>query len=185
MIFRRLCVFLCLLSACFAQHSGRKCADVPIPTSDGKTIHISQYLGKVVMIELMRVDCPECFQTMQFLSKLQSELGPRGFQAIAISLDENKDLVKPFAERYRLPYPVGHLEPPPAIKLMDLNATARPTVPYIMFVDWQGNVRFQYPGNAPIFNEAEKNLRTIADGLVHEAADKRGPTYKTVPAAKQ
>ncbi len=182
MILRRLGLFLCLWSACFAQHTGRKCADIPIPTSDGKTIHISQYRGKAVMIELMRVDCPECFQTMQFLSKLQAELGPRGFQAVAISLDENGALVKPFVERYRFPFPVGHLEPPPAITLMDLNATARPTVPYIMFVDWQGTVRFQYPGNAPIFNEAEKNLRTIADGLTREAAEKRAPVYKTVPA---
>ncbi len=181
---RRLLVFLCLLPTCFAQHTPRKVADVPITLSDGKTIHISQFSGKVVMVEFMQVGCPECFQTMQFMSRLQNEMGARGFQAIAISLDEDGGLVKPFAERYRLPYPVGHLDPAPAIKLMDLNATARPTVPYVMFVDWQGQARFQYPGNAPIFNEAEKNLRTIADGLLHEAADKRGPTYQTKQVGK-
>jgi peroxiredoxin len=183
--FRRLGVFLCLLSTCFAQHTGRKCADVPIPLSDGKTIHIPQYHGKAVMIVLMRTDCPECHHTLEFLSRLQNDLGPRGFQAVAIALDDNPANVGPYAMRYRFPFPVGHLDPTSAIKLMDLNATAHPVVPYIMFVDWQGTVRFQYPGNAPIFNEAEKNLRTIADGLTHEAADKRAPTYKTVPAGKQ
>jgi thiol-disulfide isomerase/thioredoxin len=183
--FRRLLVFLCLGSACFAQHTPRKVADVGILSSDGKTIRIPHYLGKVVMIEFMRVDCPPCFQTIQLLSRLQTELGARGFQAVAVSLDEDGGLVKPFAERYRFPFPVGHLDPLPAIKLMDLNATAHPTVPYIMFVDWQGSVRFEYPGNAPIFNDAQKNLHDIAGGLVHEAEEKRGPIYKTVPAVKQ
>jgi peroxiredoxin len=183
--FRRLSVFLCLLPACFAQHTPRKVADVPIPVSDGKTIRLSQYAGKVIMFELMQTDCEPCFQTMQFMSRLQKEMGPRGFQAIAISVDDSGAVVKAFAERYRLPYPVGHLEPQPTLKLLDLNATARPTVPYIMFVDWQGQARFQYPANAPIFNEAEKNLRTIADGLLHEAADKRGPVYQTKQVGKQ
>ena len=183
--FRRLGAFLCLLSACFAQHTPRKVADVPIPLSDGKTIHIAQYSGKVVMVELMLTDCEPCFQTMQFMSRLQNEMGPRGFQAIAISVDDNVAVVKPFAERYRLPYPVGLLDHPPAIKLLDLSPTAHPTVPNIMFVDWQGQAHFQYPANAPIFNDAEKNLRTIADGLLHEAADKRGPKYQTRQAGKQ
>lgn len=183
--FRRLAVFLCLFSPCFAQRTPRKCADVPIPLSDGRTIHLSQYRGKVLMIEMMRTDCPECYQTMQFMSRMQSEMGPRGLQAIAVSLDENGALVKPFAERYRFPFPVGHLDPPPAIKLMDLNASAHPIVPYLIFVDWEGTVRFQYAGNDPIFTSGEKNIRAIADGLVRQAIEKKGPQYETRPAGKQ
>jgi peroxiredoxin len=183
--FRRILAFLCLFSACFAQRTPRACADIPIPTSDGKSIHVSQYRGKVIMIELMLTDCEDCMQTLQLLSKLQKQMAPRGFQAIAIGLDPNGAAVKPFAERYRFPFPVGHLDKDPAIKFMDLKATAQPVVPYIMFVDWQGNVRFQYPANAPIFNSAEKNLTQIADGLLRQAAEKKGPQYETRPAGKQ
>jgi peroxiredoxin len=183
--FRRLLVFLCLISIGSAQHAGRKCADVPIPATDKKIIRISQYRGKVVMIVLMRTDCPECHQTLEFLSQLQKEMGPRGFQGVAVALDDNPVNVEPYAQRYRFPFPVGHLDPSAAIKLMDLNATAHPVVPYVMFVDWQGNVRFEYPGNAPVMNEAGKNLRQIADGLLRQAAEKKGPEYKTVPAGKQ
>ena len=182
--FRRLPVFLCLLSVCFAQRTPRKVADVPIVTSDGKTIHASQYQGKVLMIEMMLTDCPDCLQTMQFMAKLQKEYAPRGFQAIGIALDPNAAAVKPFAERYRFPFPVGHLDQEPAIKFLDLKETGHPVVPYILFVDWMGNVRFQYPADAPIFNSAEKNLRQIADGLLRQAAEKKGPEYKTVPAGK-
>jgi thiol-disulfide isomerase/thioredoxin len=182
---RRLLVFLCLSSICFAQHTPRKCADVPIVTTDGKTIHIPQYHGKVLMIEMMLTDCPECLQTMDFLGRLQKEFGPRGFQAIAIALDSDGAVVKPFQERYRYTFPVGHLDKDPAVKFLDLNATAHPVVPYLMFVDWTGTVRFQYAGNDPIFKSGEKNIRTIADGLLRQAAEKKGAEYKTAPAGKQ
>jgi peroxiredoxin len=182
--FRRLVVFLCLLQVCFAQHTPRKCADVPIPLSDGKTLHLSQYHGKVIMVVMMRTDCPECHQMLGLLSQLQKEMGPRGFQGIAIALDDSPAAVKPYAERYRFPFPVGHLDPPGAIKLMELNASARPIVPYLMFVDWEGNVRFQYAGNDPIFNSGDKYIRSVADGLVRQAIEKKGPQLETKPAGK-
>jgi peroxiredoxin len=181
----RLLAFLCLLSLCFAQHTPRKCSDMPIVSSNGKTIHISQYRGKVLMIEMMLTDCDDCLQTLQLMGRLQQNMGPRGFQAIAVSLDPNVAAVKPFAERYRFPFPIGHLDKDPAVKFLDLNETAHPVVPYVLFVDWQGNVRFQYPANAPIFNSAEKNLSQIADGLLRQAAEKKGPEYETRPAGKQ
>ena len=185
MALRRLLAFLCLLPLCFAQRTPRPCADVPIIVSDGKTIRIPQYKGKVVMIEMMLTDCPPCLQTLEFMAKLQKNYGPRGFQAVAISLDPDAALVKPFAERYRFPFPVGHLDSSPAIKFLDLKETGHPMCPYILFVDWMGQVRFQYPGDAPIFASAEKNLSQIADGLLRQAAEKKGPQYETRPAGKQ
>ena len=184
MNFRRLLASLCLISGCFAQRTPRKCSALPIVTSDGRTIRIPQYQGKVVMIEMMLTDCEACLHTMQFMAKLQKDYGPRGFQAVAVSLDPDVAAVKPFAERYRFPFPVGHLDAAPAIKFLDLKETGHPMCPYILFVDWQGSVRFQYPGDAPIFNSAEKNLAQIADGLLRQAAEKSGPKYETRPAGK-
>jgi peroxiredoxin len=180
---RRVAVFLGLLSICLAQHTPRKCADVAILTTSGKTVRISQYRGKVVMVVMFVASDPPCLQTLQMLSRWQNELGPRGLQIVGVSLDQNAD-VAPFAERYRFPFPLGHLQPDQAIQLADLNKTARPVVPYIMFIDWQGNVRIQYPGNHPIFNLGEMGIRTIADGLLRQAAEKKGAEYKSEPAKK-
>jgi hypothetical protein len=66
-----------------------------------------------------------------------------------------------------------------------LNQNARPVVPYVMFIDWQGTVRLQYPGDAPIFSSAEKNLSQIADGLLRQAAEKKGPQDEIRLAGKQ
>ena len=185
MILRRLLALLCLSSLCFAQHTPRKCLDLPIPTSDGKTVHISQYHGKVVVMVMFLTTCADCLQTLQFMSKLQKDMGPRGLQVLAISIPmDDPSAVAPFAQRYRFPFPVGHLDKDSVLKIAELNPTAAPTVPYIMFIDWMGSVRFQYPGNAPIFASAEKNLSQIADGLLRQAAEKKGPQYETRPAGK-
>jgi peroxiredoxin len=181
----RLFVFLCLIPVAFAQHTPRKFADVPIQTYDGKTIHLSQYRGKTIMIEMMLTDCPECLDTLNLMGKLQKEYGPRGFQALGIALDPSMQTVKPFGERYRFPFPLGFLEKDAAVKLLDLNATAHPVVPYLLFIDWKGEVHFQYAGNDPIWNQGEKGLRVIADGLLRQAAEKKGAEYKTMPAGKQ
>jgi peroxiredoxin len=139
----------------------------------------------VVLVVSFLTTCPDCLTTLQFMARLQNEFGPRGFQVVAISLDDDAGAAKPFAERYRFPFPIGHLTPPPAIKLMDLNAGAHPEVPYIFFVDWQGNVRFQYAGNDPIFAQGEKGLHGIVYGLVKQKEEKKGPEYQTRPAGKQ
>jgi peroxiredoxin len=182
---RQFLVFLCLGAACFAQHPRRKCADVPIKTTDGKTIRVSQYHDKVVMIVMIVTTDNDCLRTMQFMGRLQNEMGARGLQIVGASIDDTAANVVPFAERYRFPFPIGHLNRAAAIKLADLNGTAQPVVPYVMFVDWQGSVRFQYPGNDPIFNDSEKNLRALADGLLRQAAEKQGPHLETGPVGKQ
>jgi peroxiredoxin len=183
-ISRRLLLFFCLISVSFAQHTPRQVADVPIRTTDGKTIKISQYRGKVVLLVMMLTTCDECLGTMQFMARLQNEMGPRGFQVVAISLDESAVVAVPYAQRYRFPFPMGHLDKDPAVKLLDLNSTAHPVVPTMLFVDWQGKVRFQYAGNDPVFNQGEKGIRTIADGLLKQAAEKKGAEYKAEPAKK-
>jgi peroxiredoxin len=193
--FRRLVVLLCLSSLCFAQVAQqvpppeapkpRKCADVPVKTTDGKTIRISQYHDKVVLIVMFSTICDHCLETLQFMARLQNELAPRGFQVVAIALDDDPIHVRPFADRYRFPFPVGHLTPEPALQLANMKKGARPIVPLLIFVDWMGNVRFQYQGDDKIFDRGEKDIRAIATGLLRQAAEKKGPTYQTRPAGKQ
>ena len=185
--------FLCLMSFASAQTVSqtdakipppRKCADVPIKTTDGKTVHVSQYHGKVVMVAMFTTFCDHCLETLQSLADFQNQLGPKGLQVLAVAIDDHDTNVRPFADRYRFPFPVGYLSKDPAIELGNLKPGQHPTVPLIIFVDWMGNVRFQYQGNDPIFQHGVKDLRVIANGLLKQAADKTGPVYQTKPAGK-
>jgi peroxiredoxin len=174
----RLAIFVSFCCAAFAQHVPRPCADFPIKATDGKTIRISKYHGKVVMIVMMKTDCPECHQMLETVSQWQNEWQSRGFQVLAFAVDDDPANGLPYAERYRFPFPVAHLRSDAVIKLADLKKTARPVVPYIMFVDWKGDVRFQYAGNDPVLSQGVQAIRGIADGLLRQAADKSGPQLK-------
>jgi peroxiredoxin len=181
--FRRILIFLSLFSVCFAQHS-RKCADVPIKGSDGKTIRVSQYQGKVVMFVLFSTSCDHCMIMLQLASSMQKEMASHLLQVVAVVIDDNDKNVKPFADRYRFPFPVGYLAKDPTIQLADLKKDAHPAVPVVIFVDWMGNVRFQYDRKDPIFDQGEKGIRGIATGLCRQAESKTGPVFQTAPAAK-
>src|SRR5690242_21393856 len=69
-------------------------APVPRPSKEftiilpsGKQSLLSSYRGKVVMVAYMFTTCPHCQALSKVITKLQSELGPRGFQALGVALD--------------------------------------------------------------------------------------------------
>ena len=190
-MFRPLAVFLCLVSLSFAQQATptaappvklRKCPDTPIRGLDNKIIKISQYRGKVVMIVMFLTSCPDCTLTLQLMQKMQNDYAARGLQIVGVSLDESSANLLPYAQRYHFPFPLGHLDTAGASQLSGVAKTAGVKVPVIMFVDWMGNVRFQYQGDDRIFADGEKNMRGIATALLKQAALKQGPQYETRPA---
>ncbi|HVO98820.1 MAG TPA: TlpA disulfide reductase family protein [Bryobacteraceae bacterium] len=184
-MFRRLLVLVCLVSFCFAQPAPkrRRCPDTIIRTVDAKPIKISQYRGKVVLIVMFLTSCDDCAQALKLIQKIQNDYASQGLQVVGVSLDESSANLLPFQQRYRFTFPLGHLDKAGAIELAALSKDAHPYVPLVMFVDWMGNVRFQYQGNDPFLRDPDKNLRAIATGLLKQAAAKEGPQYETKPAA--
>lgn len=183
---RRFAVFLCLASLCLAQQAApkrRKCPDTIIRTVDAKPIKISQYRGKVVMVVMFLTSCGDCAQALQLIQKIQDDYASQGLQVLGVSLDESAANLLPFRQRYRFTFPLGHLEKAGAIELAGLAKDAHPYVPLIMFVDWQGYVRFQYQGNDQFFKDPDRNLRAITTGLLKQATAKQGPQYETRPAS--
>ncbi len=184
-MFRRFLVLFCLVSLGFAQSPApkrRKCPDTIIRTVDAKPIKISQYRGKVVMVVMFLTSCSDCAQALQLIQKIQNDYASQGLQVVGVSLDESAANLLPFRQRYRFTFPLGHLDKAGAIELAGLAKDAHPYVPLIMFVDWMGNVRFQYEGNSQFLKDPDKNLRAVALGLLKQAAAKEGPHYETRPA---
>src|SRR5690348_1532525 len=66
-----------------AQQLPRPAGEWPISMPDGKTIQLSSYRGKVVVLAFILTTCPHCQKTVGILSKLQPEYTPRGVQFLA------------------------------------------------------------------------------------------------------
>jgi peroxiredoxin len=61
--------------------------DFSLPTLDGKTARLSDYAGKVVMIDFWSTTCDPCLAEMPHLVELYKKHKDKGFVILAVSLD--------------------------------------------------------------------------------------------------
>jgi thiol-disulfide isomerase/thioredoxin len=86
----------------------RKAPEITIVTPAGKQTLLSSYRGKVVALAFILTTCPHCQAECGVLTKLQTELGPKGFQALAVAFNDNaKMLVPGFVQNLHVDFPVG------------------------------------------------------------------------------
>ena len=74
---------------------------------NGRTVRLSDYKGKVVLINFWATWCPPCRAEMPDLVQLQREHAKRGLQIIGITYPpERRDRVRRFARRLKVNYPI-------------------------------------------------------------------------------
>ncbi len=70
---------------------GHAAPDFSIPGIDGKTIKLSDYKGKYVMLDFWASWCVPCRKENPNVVKLYQQYHPKGLNIVGISLDENKE----------------------------------------------------------------------------------------------
>jgi thiol-disulfide isomerase/thioredoxin len=74
---------------------------------NGRMVRLSDYQGKVVMINFWATWCPPCRAEMPDLVRLQREYAKHGLQIIGITYPpEQKDRVRRFARSLKVNYPI-------------------------------------------------------------------------------
>ncbi|HZE81815.1 MAG TPA: redoxin domain-containing protein [Candidatus Polarisedimenticolia bacterium] len=92
----------------------RKSPEFTIADPSGKTTQLSSFKGKVVVMEFLFVKSQHCMRVAAMLNKLNSELGPRGFQAVGIVFDPpnaegtGAQLLPAVVDYFKLTYPLGY-----------------------------------------------------------------------------
>lgn len=109
-------------------------------------INLTQYRGKVVYVDFWASWCGPCKKSFPKLDSLRARYGARGFEVIAINLDENIADAKTFLTRTPVSFPIAY---DPSGKVAEQYKLKGMPTGYIL--DRQGVVRHIVVG----FNESK------------------------------
>lgn len=79
--------------------------DLQFQGLDGKPHRLSEWDGKLLLINFWATWCTPCLKEIPLLVKAQAEHGDHGLQIVGIAMDRPEP-VKLFAERLRMNYPI-------------------------------------------------------------------------------
>jgi thiol-disulfide isomerase/thioredoxin len=113
--------------------------DLAFEDSDGKPRKLSDWRGRTVLVNLWATWCVPCRREMPALDRLQTRLGGKNFEVVAINID-TRDPEKPrsFLKEANLTR-LGYFSDPKAKVFQDLKAIGRALgMPTSVLVDSQG-----------------------------------------------
>ena len=134
-------------------------------SQDGKKIHLSDYRGKVVLLNFGATDCGGCVLEIPSFIELEKAYQDRGFTAVGVAMDISyeglKDAneawgrVRPFMVEKGINYPIA-MGDDAISKTYALNA-----YPATYLIDKSGKIAAAYVGVVVDKNNIETNLREL------------------------
>jgi peroxiredoxin len=107
-------VIVVILWLAVRHHSGsqgsttaaKQAPDFTLTDISGKPLRLSDYRGKVVVLDFWATWCEPCKQEIPHLIDLQSKYAQR-VQVLGISMDDDDKPVRTFQQQYKMNYPIA------------------------------------------------------------------------------
>jgi len=139
-------VVLMLITIAGLAHADRQinAPEFTLTTLDQKRqISLSEYRGKVIYLDFWASWCGPCRKSLPLLNELRNELKDRGFEVLAINVDETREEGLRFLREYPVDYPT----------LFDDQSTAATYqlrgMPTAYLIDHEGKLHSQHVGFNP------------------------------------
>ena len=123
--------------------------DTEMQSADGKPIKLSNYSGKVVVLNLWATWCGPCRNETPELVRLYKEYQAQGVEVVALSTEDpirSADSVQQFMREYEVNYPVGWATRDVAVALM----AGRTSIPQNFIITRDGRIKKRFIGFHPI-----------------------------------
>jgi thiol-disulfide isomerase/thioredoxin len=73
---------------------------------NGQTVNLADYKGKVVMMNFFATWCAPCKYEIPLFVELQEQYRDQGVVFVGVQIDDDPQLLKPFADQYKVNYPM-------------------------------------------------------------------------------
>ncbi len=134
--------------------------DVVFSSETREGIKLSEYRGKVVLLNFWASWCEPCIREMPALDKLQGELADKGFKVIALSEDGKFPDVNAFYQKYNIKnLEIFHDKGSKVFFDMGLKG-----LPYSIIIDREGRGATRIEG----FIDWNSGTRLIIEGLLNK-----------------
>jgi peroxiredoxin len=146
--------------------AGRKTAPAfELVTQDGKKMHISDFRGKVVLLNFWATDCGGCVLEIPSFIELEKAYKEKGFTAVGVSMDISyeslKDAneawgrVRPFMAEKGINYPIAMGDDATS------KAYALKAFPATYLIDKSGKIAVAYVGVVINKDNVETNIKRL------------------------
>lgn len=129
--------------------------DIRFTDAEGRTLDLSDFRGKVVLVNLWATWCVPCVKEMPALDRLQAALGGDGFEVVAISSDlHGLEAVEPFYAAHGLEHLAIYTDPRGSVA----RAFGAPGLPTSILLDARGREVGRLIGDAEWDSRAARAL---------------------------
>ncbi len=131
------------LSGLGALSAGRNGSAVEFTLNDfaGKSIHLSDYRGKPVLVNLWASWCPPCRAEMPDLIKFYNAHQADGLVLLAVNSEDDANAAQQFVREKQMAFPVLYDPGGTVSRIMGSNG-----LPSTYMLDRNGNLRFSWTG---------------------------------------
>jgi thiol-disulfide isomerase/thioredoxin len=72
----------------------------------GKNVRLSDYKGKVILLDFWATWCGPCKIEIPWFVEFQNKYGPQGLQVVGVSVDDTVEMLRPYVKDLKMNYPV-------------------------------------------------------------------------------
>lgn len=127
---------------------------------DGTPLNIAGFKGKVTYVDFWASWCGPCLQSFPFMAETYKEFKPKGFELIAVNLDEEREAADAFLAKQHADFTIASDPAGDCPRQYDVQA-----MPSSFLIDRKGNIRHVHLG----FREKDKaEIRAQIEALLSE-----------------